>query len=84
MKIINPATEEIIREIKEDTRESLSEKLGALRQGQPLWDKVPLSDRVRVLRIFSNLLEKNIESLARVLTSEVGKRVSGAALGRNP
>src|SRR5882762_3763591 len=73
MQIINPATEEVIKEIKEDTLESVSGKFRALRTAQPLWDKTPLSDRVNVIRIFSNLLEKNIEHLSDVLTSEVGK-----------
>jgi acyl-CoA reductase-like NAD-dependent aldehyde dehydrogenase len=73
MQIINPATEEIIKELKEDTLETISVKFQALRAAQPLWDKTPLSDRVNVIRIFSNLLEKNIEHLSEVLTSEVGK-----------
>ena len=73
MQIINPATEEAIKEIKEDTLESVSGKFRALRAAQPLWDKTPLSDRVNVIRIYSNLLEKNIEHLSEVLTSEVGK-----------
>jgi acyl-CoA reductase-like NAD-dependent aldehyde dehydrogenase len=73
MQIINPATEEIIKELKEDTLESVSGKFQALRAAQPQWDKTPLSDRVNVIRIFSNLLEKNIEHLSEVLTSEVGK-----------
>ncbi len=73
MQIINPATEEVIKEIKEDTLESVSGKFRALRTAQPLWDKTPLSDRVNVIRIYSNLLEKNIEHLSEVLTSEVGK-----------
>ena len=73
MQIINPATEEILREIKEDTRESIADKVRALRAEQPQWDKTPLSDRVRVLRIFSNLLDVNIEHLSQVLTSETGK-----------
>src|SRR5258706_1007825 len=73
MQIINPATEELIREIQEDSLESVSDKFHALRAAQPLWDKTPLPDRVNVIRIFSNLLEKNIERLSEVLTSEVGK-----------
>src|SRR5260221_3066886 len=73
MQIINPATEEVIKEIKEDTLESVSGKFRALRTAQPLWDKTPLSDRVNVIGIYSNLLEKNIEHLSEVLTSEVGK-----------
>src|SRR5882762_1170579 len=73
MQIINPATEEVIKEIKEDTLDTISVKFRALRAAQPLWDKTPLSDRVNVIRIYSNLLEKNIEHLSEILTSEVGK-----------
>ena len=73
MQIINPATEEIISEIKEDTSETLVSKFDLLRKAQPLWQKTPLAERVQVLKTFSELLEKNIEQLAAILTSEVGK-----------
>jgi acyl-CoA reductase-like NAD-dependent aldehyde dehydrogenase len=73
MKIINPATEEVITEIKEDTKESLSEKFELLKTTQPLWAKVLLTQRVLILKKFAELLEENTERLASVLTSEVGK-----------
>ncbi|HEX6169334.1 MAG TPA: aldehyde dehydrogenase family protein, partial [Chitinophagaceae bacterium] len=73
MQIINPATEEIIFEIKEDTKETIASKFELLRTAQPLWQKISLVERVQVLKTFSGLLEKNIERLAAVLTSEVGK-----------
>lgn len=73
MKIINPATEETIQELKEDSKDSISRKLSILRQGQVSWTKHPLELRVSVLKKFAELLSKNIESLAAVLTSEVGK-----------
>lgn len=73
MQIINPATEEIIKEITEDSKESLTGKFELLRLNQPLWQKVPLAERVNILLKFSDLLEKNIENLALILTSEVGK-----------
>ncbi len=73
MQIINPATEEIIKEVNEDNKESLDLKYESLRISQPAWGKVLLSERVKVLQIFTNLLEKNIEQLASILTSEVGK-----------
>lgn len=73
MKVINPATEEIILELKEDSKDSISRKLSILRQGQAAWTKHPLELRVGVLKKFAELLSKNIESLAAVLTSEVGK-----------
>jgi acyl-CoA reductase-like NAD-dependent aldehyde dehydrogenase len=73
MKIINPATEEMIKEIPEDNRQTLEEKFGLLRSAQPGWQTRSLSERVEVLKKFSALLEENIEQLAAILTSEVGK-----------
>jgi acyl-CoA reductase-like NAD-dependent aldehyde dehydrogenase len=73
MKIINPATEEVIREITEDTNESLDRKFKLLRQATHAWQNTPLEKRIEILKKFSELLAQNSESLAIVLTSEVGK-----------
>jgi len=73
MQIVNPATEEIIKEIEVDTKESLIKKYELLRTNQPNWQNVILSVRIKTLKKFSDLLEKNIDQLALVLTSEVGK-----------
>lgn len=73
MQVINPATEDVIRELKEDDELSIKKKFQELKQGQPGWQKVSLADRVTVLQKFSELLKINIEPLAAVLTSEVGK-----------
>jgi len=73
MKIINPATEDVIKELKEDDENSVKKKFQELKQAQPEWQKISLSYRVDILRKFSSLLKLNIESLAAVLTSEVGK-----------
>ncbi len=73
LSVINPATEEVIAELNEDTKESLQKKLGSLKAAQPGWGKLPLADRVQILKKFSDLLEKNIDHLASTLTSEVGK-----------
>ncbi len=73
MKITNPATEEVITTIPEDTDSSLQKKYTQLKQMQPSWYQKPLTDRIYILRTFKDLLASNIESLATVLTSEVGK-----------
>lgn len=78
MQIINPATEEVLKEVKEDTRESLENKFRLLQVAQPAWHRVKLEDRVAILKEFSTLLEQNIDSLAAVLTSEVGKPLQQA------
>ncbi len=73
MKIINPATEEIITEIQEDNKQSVEQKFQKLRAAQPSWQQVPISERTAILKQFAELLKKNTEHLASVLTSEVGK-----------
>ena len=73
MQIINPATEEVIAEIKEDTRATLANKFELLRKAQASWQLIPLPQRIGFIEKFSELLEQNIEQLAATLTSEVGK-----------
>jgi len=73
MKIVNPATEEIIKDIPEDDEQSIKRKFTELKSGQGGWHKTPLATRIRILQKFAELLKTNIEPLASVLTSEVGK-----------
>jgi acyl-CoA reductase-like NAD-dependent aldehyde dehydrogenase len=73
MNVINPATEEVIAELKTDSAESIQQKLELLKGGQKKWYAVPLKDRVAVIQKFSALLKEDIEVLAGKLTSEVGK-----------
>ncbi|MDB5250722.1 MAG: aldehyde dehydrogenase family protein [Segetibacter sp.] len=73
MQIINPATEEVIKDVTEDTQESVTRKFELLQTNQPVWQKVSLGERVNVIRTFSDLLGKNVEHLASILTAEVGK-----------
>ena len=73
MQIINPATEDIITEIEEDTKESIAQKFQLLQRAQPAWQKISLSKRIEILMLFSDLLVQNIEHLSSILTGEVGK-----------
>lgn len=73
MKVTNPATEEVIADLTEDTAATLQTKYEQLKAGQAKWNAVPLAARVTVLQKFAALLKENIEELAAILTSEVGK-----------
>src|ERR1700744_1187281 len=73
MKVVNPATEEVIADLQEDTTQSLQQKYKQLKEGQKEWNKIPLKERIEALKVFSKLLKENIEELAKVLTAEVGK-----------
>lgn len=78
MQIINPATEEIIITLQEDSAESLKTKLKTLQKGQKSWAKVNLKKRIAIIEKFSELLAENIEELATTLTSEMGKPLQQA------
>jgi acyl-CoA reductase-like NAD-dependent aldehyde dehydrogenase len=73
MQVINPATEEIIGEVPEDTEASVKEKYRLLREGQPKWAALAVEARVACIARFRELLEEEKETLADTLTSETGK-----------
>ncbi len=73
MQIINPATEEIIAEVAEDTEVSVQEKFRQLRAGQPGWAALKVEERVACIAVFSEALESEKAVLAAVLTGETGK-----------
>jgi len=73
MKVVNPATEEVIADLKEDNAESVHHKLTVLHHGQKKWHAVPLKERVAVVQKFATILKEDIDNLSKVITSEVGK-----------
>ena len=73
MKIINPATEELIKEIPEDNSETIAVKFRLLQSGQPDWAALPLQKRIACMEKFYGLLDEKKEELAKTLTSEMGK-----------
>jgi acyl-CoA reductase-like NAD-dependent aldehyde dehydrogenase len=75
MNILNPATEEIIATLTEDTASSLQEKFTVLKDAQKSWAGRSVKERTSILKKFSHLLSENTEQLATVLTSEVGKPI---------
>jgi acyl-CoA reductase-like NAD-dependent aldehyde dehydrogenase len=73
MQIINPATEEIIGEVPEDSEASVQEKYRVLKEGQPRWAALPVEERVACIARFYEALDTEKGELAETLTSETGK-----------
>jgi acyl-CoA reductase-like NAD-dependent aldehyde dehydrogenase len=78
MNIINPATEEIIKTVNEDTSSSINEKYELAKAAQKSWAKVPLKERIACIARFNDLLEAQSDRIAADLTSEVGKPLGQA------
>src|SRR5688572_8685919 len=75
LKVVNPATEEVLRELREDNEASVVAKAAAARGAQPAWARTPIRDRLDIVRRFGSLLSDRKETLARTLTSEMGKPI---------
>jgi acyl-CoA reductase-like NAD-dependent aldehyde dehydrogenase len=73
MHIINPATEELIEEISEDSQQTVLDKWEMLKKGQVGWAATPVEKRIQIMAKFQSLLEEEKDELAKTLTAEMGK-----------
>ncbi len=73
MEVINPATEEVIAILEEDTVGSVSRKFELLKEGQRLWAAVSMAERIEAISAFYALLDEHKDELANTLTNEMGK-----------
>jgi acyl-CoA reductase-like NAD-dependent aldehyde dehydrogenase len=76
VKIVNPATEETIRELRDDDAASIAHKFERARAAQHAWARAPLRERLEVVRRFGELLSSRRNDLAALLTSEMGKPIT--------
>ena len=57
LKVINPATEEVVRELAEDDASTLARKAAAARTAQRNWARTSLAQRLAAVRRFGELLQ---------------------------
>ncbi|MCB1191365.1 MAG: aldehyde dehydrogenase family protein [Leptospiraceae bacterium] len=78
LKIINPAKNEVIQELEEDTPDSISRKFEQAVVSQKQWMNKNIQKREESLLKFSEFLLQDKERLANLLSSETGKPVTQA------
>ena len=76
--IFNPATGEKIGEVPFSTTLEVNEAVEIASEAWPTWAAVPPARRARVMFKFKELVEANIDELAKVVTQEHGKVISDA------
>ncbi|MBT2657343.1 CoA-acylating methylmalonate-semialdehyde dehydrogenase [Bacillus sp. ISL-18] len=76
--IYDPAKKEIIAKVPLSTKEELDYAVEVAAKAFESWKKVPVTKRTKVLFKFQQLLEKNKQELARIITIENGKNLSEA------
>ncbi|MFT4981772.1 MAG: acyl-CoA reductase-like NAD-dependent aldehyde dehydrogenase [Bacteroidia bacterium] len=73
MKIVNPATEALIKEVAEDNSASIQSKYETAKIAQKAWAKTPLTERIACIAKFNQLMIANADKIASDMTAEVGK-----------
>jgi acyl-CoA reductase-like NAD-dependent aldehyde dehydrogenase len=75
LQILSPATGAVIAELPQDTHDSVLAKYQAARAAQPAWAATSLAHRLDCIRRFRAGIVEDVEKLAAILTSEVGKPI---------
>ena len=80
MKLVvtNPATGEVAGRLPADDAQGVAEKYARARAAQPRWARVRLKERLAAIARFRELVVRDAERLAGVLTLEVGKPIAQA------
>jgi succinate-semialdehyde dehydrogenase / glutarate-semialdehyde dehydrogenase len=75
---INPATGETLREFDSLTNEEIEQKLAAAQTAFPRYRATSGKARAAILIAAAALLEREVDSLARIITLEMGKPIGAA------
>ena len=78
VKVIEPATEEVLAEVTEATVEDADRAVGQARAAFPAWRAVTPGDRARLMRRYANVVADNAEKLAKLEARNVGKPIGDA------
>ncbi len=78
LKVLNPATAEVIGTVSCAGRADLDSALDAAQKGFHTWRKVSPFERYKIMRRAAELVRSRADSIARTLTTEQGKPLAEA------
>src|SRR5699024_4614360 len=73
IKVTNPATGEIVKEIQSHTREDIEQALQRRHEACQTWSKMNVHARSKLLVDWSNIIQENKREVAEIMTRENGK-----------
>ena len=76
--IFNPALGQVIRQVPLANDAELNATVAAAKAAFPAWSQTASSKRARYMFKFLDLLEQNVEEMARVISEEHGKVIDDA------
>ena len=84
LNVINPASGKKIQSLKTDSSDDIQKKYQNARNALLKWRAVPSSEKKRMVLRFGELVDKNSERLAQLLTDEMGKPIEQSRQHRRP
>ncbi len=78
LDVMNPATGEAIARVPLSTTEEVNKAIASARSAFPAWRETPPLTRARYMFKLKELMEENLEDMARTLTEEEGKTFAEA------
>jgi acyl-CoA reductase-like NAD-dependent aldehyde dehydrogenase len=76
--LINPATGAVFRSIEMTSADGVDAAVARAHKAFPAWRDVAPADRARLLRRFAELVDDNVEELARIEVENAGHTISNA------
>lgn len=76
LPVVNPATEEVVAEVARGSAEDVDRAVAAARAAFPGWSETPVVERASILSKIHALILERKESLAQVLSLEMGAAIS--------
>lgn len=73
LSVINPATDEMIKQLVTDSAETIAQKVEQARLAQKSWFLTPLEERKAKVQKFRELLAENMEDCAKATSLETGR-----------
>jgi acyl-CoA reductase-like NAD-dependent aldehyde dehydrogenase len=76
LKVVDPSTGRVVRDVEADTQPSVDRKYEEARVAAPGWAATALDERVAIVRRFGALMDERRDELALALTVETGKPIT--------
>ncbi|HXA19430.1 MAG TPA: aldehyde dehydrogenase [Thermoanaerobaculia bacterium] len=73
---VNPATTEIIARIPDSDEDDVDDAVSAAKGAFPAWSRMPAAERSRLLLKLADLIEQNLDELARCESIDSGKTLA--------
>ena len=78
LEVLDPSTQEVLCEVPFATKKEINLAVESAKDGFLEWRNTPPPERSRVMMRYQELLKKNQEEIARILSKENGKTLEDA------